>query len=781
MDKKEIENILISMKTPGNTKIIDKLLDKIKIIDDDSFQNAIMQAGGTREAITEYFKNKISERQNNVTQRHTPINKMFSYGIAGNCVHLHLPGELHSMLEKYGISRTIDTVNMYLLDAIDKIKELKDNRYDEFQGKDSIYMISPILLGRELRFLKELDFETRTYKKKELNDKDFLINNPEAEFATQIFGKDKNIGIAQISFDLISSKEWQEKKEEKAKEFSRKGIELMSGKQEISRKISTEDIKGLEKIGEGKCANVYRKNSIVYKILRENSDSRRLYSKKMIQQLVGIKSELCVFPNEILEDDNGNFLGYSMDFVSGRKMKDIIATLPFEQLKLAITKAKQGIAEISEQNIMFDDMHDDNIMWNEETQSIQIIDTDFFKKIEDNSNLNNINCQSFSRTIQYMIDSRIGQYGRTQNEELIPFYDLEILKKKDGKKLSIDEYISNLKSVIENEFGKEFNNLNEIEMALQEKQERIEEEQHLEQIAKNLTIKEKFIRFLAQSRHIRKLPIVNRLINRQIKMLPEDVQKVVKRPRRNTAQNKTEGISNSDERKNFKQELKNWTPVHNKMEEISMKQKNIEEIDVNKSYFHFTETKNLPSIEKYGLKAQVGDASTMVDDKPRVCLSKGGKGILGIKDSFIRKFKETRICDIPEGYKEYFNITDFTSTQLIPPELVYEGLQKRFENETYLIVDAQEGEDFSREDIHGMTSEFDIKGKENHDISADKISKLVTPEGSSGLDVIKYMYNRLLKSNPGKENLIKNMNPEITQMMEYIKEKRQTNDGNERG
>ena len=112
-----------------------------------------------------------------------------------------------------------------------------------------------------------------------------------------------------------------------------------------------------------------------------------------------------------------------------------------------------------------------------------------------------------------------------------------------------------------------------------------------------------------------------------------------------------------------------------------MKQKDVEEIDVNKAYFHFTETKNLPSIEQYGLKAQVGDASQMVDDKPRVCLSKGGKGILGIKDSFIRKFKETRICDIPEGYKKYFNITDFTSTKLIPPEVVYEGLQKRFEDE----------------------------------------------------------------------------------------------------
>ena len=140
------------------------------------------------------------------------------------------------MIANQGISRTIDTVNMYLLDAIDKIKELKENGYDEFQGKDSIYMISPILLGRELKFLKELDFETRTYNKQELNNEDFLIDSPEAKLATQIFGKDKNVGTAQISFDFISSKEWQTKKEEKLKEFANKGITLITQKKNCQEK-----------------------------------------------------------------------------------------------------------------------------------------------------------------------------------------------------------------------------------------------------------------------------------------------------------------------------------------------------------------------------------------------------------------------------------------------------------------------------------------------------------------------------------------------------------------
>ena len=52
------------------------------------------------------------------------------------------------------------------------------------------------------------------------------------------------------------------------------------------------------------------------------------------------------------------------------------------------------------------------------------------------------------------------------------------MKTKNGKQLSINEYISNLKSIVENDFGRQFNNLNEIEEVLKEKQYEFEEIQH---------------------------------------------------------------------------------------------------------------------------------------------------------------------------------------------------------------------------------------------------------------------------------------------------------------
>lgn len=225
MEKKDVKTILMSFRTSENDEIINKLLGKIDMMDDISLQNAVAKVGGTEDAVRNFFEKKITERRNN-TEKHTPINEMFSYGISGDCVHLHLPTDLHQMISKKGISGTIDTVNLYLLDAVERIKTLRDNGYYKFQEKDSIYMISPVLLGRELKFLRELDFETNIYKKKELNDEQFVRDNPEAMLATHIFGKDKNVGTAKISFETISSKNWKDKKEETIKGFERKGITL---------------------------------------------------------------------------------------------------------------------------------------------------------------------------------------------------------------------------------------------------------------------------------------------------------------------------------------------------------------------------------------------------------------------------------------------------------------------------------------------------------------------------------------------------------------------------
>ena len=231
MKKQEVKNILISMRTEENDTLVNNLLGKIDMLDEQSLQTALEKVGNNEESVREFFKNKLVANQQNQSDEKFPINDMFTYGISGNCIHLHLPGDLHQMLAEKGLSGTMNTVNLQLLDAIDKIKQLRDNGFYRFQGKDSIYMISPILIGREMKFLDSIDFQTQQYRKRELGDEKFIQEHPEARLAIHIFGKDKNVGTASIKFETIASKEWQEKKKEKIQEFEKKGITLKNNSQ----------------------------------------------------------------------------------------------------------------------------------------------------------------------------------------------------------------------------------------------------------------------------------------------------------------------------------------------------------------------------------------------------------------------------------------------------------------------------------------------------------------------------------------------------------------------
>lgn len=231
MKKQKIKDILMSMRTQENDLLINNLLGKIDLMDEKSLQTALEKVGNNEEGVRKFFEDKLSKRHHNQSEEKYPINDMFTYGISENCIHLHLPGDLHQMLSERGISGTMDTVNLSLLDAIDKIKQLRDNEFYKFQGKDSIYMISPILIWREMKFLESMNFQTHAYRKKDLSDDEFIEEHPEAKLATCIFGKDKNIGTASIRFETISSKEWQDKKRQKIQEFAKKGITLQENYQ----------------------------------------------------------------------------------------------------------------------------------------------------------------------------------------------------------------------------------------------------------------------------------------------------------------------------------------------------------------------------------------------------------------------------------------------------------------------------------------------------------------------------------------------------------------------
>lgn len=233
MNKKELKDILMSMQTPENKSLINYILGEIDVRDEDAIIKATARIGENEEAVREFLNKKLEERIPHQNKEQYPLNAMFTYGISGDCIHLHLPTDLHELIAKNGVSKAVATVNLHLLDALYKIKDLRDHEFYRFEGKNSVFMISPIVIKREMQFLEKLDFITRSYDKKQLSDEEFIKQNPEAQLAVRIFGKNRNVGTASIGLDTICSEEWQQKRREVVKRIEEQGISMENSSEKV--------------------------------------------------------------------------------------------------------------------------------------------------------------------------------------------------------------------------------------------------------------------------------------------------------------------------------------------------------------------------------------------------------------------------------------------------------------------------------------------------------------------------------------------------------------------
>lgn len=225
MNKKQIKALLMEMRSVENGESVDYLLGIIDEMEEEKIQKIVIQLGNHPEKIRQFLARKIEEG-NRKTEEKYPINAMFTYGITGDCIHFHLPEDLHELLRQKGSFATMDQINLYLLDAIERIQNLRAQGDYRLQDKRSFYMISPILIRRELKFLESLDFQTRYYLRHQLQDETFREENPEAKFATKIFGTEKGVGTASLLWERTLTLEWQAKKEEKKQEFLKRGATL---------------------------------------------------------------------------------------------------------------------------------------------------------------------------------------------------------------------------------------------------------------------------------------------------------------------------------------------------------------------------------------------------------------------------------------------------------------------------------------------------------------------------------------------------------------------------
>jgi len=166
----------------------------------------------------------------------------------------------------------------------------------------------------------------------------------------------------------------------------------------------------------------------------------------------------------------------------------------------------------------------------------------------------------------------------------------------------------------------------------------------------------------------------------------------------------------------------------------------IKKCDINNDYFHFSNRRNIDSILNNGLIPSIGTASQLVGDRANVSVSQGGKGIMGIINSFIYKFTNTlKISDIPEEYKKYFvEISDFQQKSSISKDIACKAMIRKLKDEVYFRVKLDETQ-IEKAQIGGSTG-YDVNlpmaiDKSNVDIITDSDNKVL-----SAYDIAMYVY-----------------------------------------
>lgn len=133
---------------------------------------------------------------------------------------------------------------------------------------------------------------------------------------------------------------------------------------------------------------------------------------------------------------NNKIIGYTREFVIGDRLDDI-TEISYESFLIALKKLYNDIKTVSDNKIHIFDIKPDNLIYDEDSQSLSCIDTDLWYK-EDNKNLYNENIRQInsaiintlpifnSEQIQHFIDD-LGYLEINENNNLIEY--LEELRK----------------------------------------------------------------------------------------------------------------------------------------------------------------------------------------------------------------------------------------------------------------------------------------------------------------------------------------------------------------
>lgn len=304
--------------------------------------------------------------------------------------------------------------------------------------------------------------------------------------------------------------------------------------------ITSGELSQMQELGRGACSVVYKYGTdLVIKALNEKGIE--MHNEDEFSNIIGIENSTCVFPKSSVEID-GSFKGYTMDYVQGVPLHEIIKKIDIPTLISAIKKVESDLEQLSTEKVLFQDLNQGGIMWDEAENRIKIIDTDFFEKNETitEGQCYGANITSFNSMIEMELGIINGQGTKLSeylqnNPDFSQLYTKYMIYSLNGKNMSVTELVDKAVEIFENDFGTKVNSIEEMQQLIGERIENRESEitaeiptfePPKEKQTKNdkLGIKQKMVNFLASKKLLRKIPFIDRFVLREQKLLPEETK-----------------------------------------------------------------------------------------------------------------------------------------------------------------------------------------------------------------------------------------------------------------
>ena len=196
--------------------------------------------------------------------------------------------------------------------------------------------------------------------------------------------------------------------------------------------FSEEDLDYLY-LGEGTEATCYRirdyENDFVMKIHHDKPEKTTL-DKETCKIIKNIDTERIKLPNELIYDEDGNYLGYTIDYVDYKKPK--IRSLKISKLVDDFYTLERDIDKLTKNNIYVDDLNIGNTIFSD---GIYICDPGSFSIAEEKDEKRYLNYYNRTNINEYEIDEIIFNLFRFTTRERNRIRDLIF---------SDDEYLSDI-------------------------------------------------------------------------------------------------------------------------------------------------------------------------------------------------------------------------------------------------------------------------------------------------------------------------------------------------